>query len=95
MDEDIIAILAMFLVVFVPVVGITARIALKPFNEVFLEFLKSKQGERENRLTEQRLAFLEQEMLAMRTDVATLNEQKDFYRRLAEGAPNPPEQRSV
>jgi hypothetical protein len=87
MDDDIIAILAIFLVVFVPVVGITARIALKPFNEVILEFMRSRQSDRESRLTEQRLALLEQEVQAMRSDVATLNEQKDFYRRLAEGPP--------
>jgi hypothetical protein len=85
MDEDIVAILAMFTIVFVPVVGITARIALKPFREAITMYLQTRTGDREARLTEQRLSLLEQEMQLMRSEVTSLNEQKDFYRRLAEG----------
>lgn len=85
MDEDIIAIFAIFLIFFVPVVGITARIALKPFNEAILQFVKNRGGGQETRILEQRLALLEQEFAAMRADVAAIGDQRDFYKRLAEG----------
>ena len=84
MDEDIIAILATFLIVFVPVVGITARIALKPFNEAILLFLRSRHGDREARITEQRLSLLEQELQMLRAEFSSIAEQKEFYQRLAE-----------
>lgn len=90
MDEDILAILALFLIVFVPVVGITARIALKPFNEAILLFLRSRHGDREARITEQRLALLEQEIQSLRTEVHAVGEQKEFYQRLAEGGAKEP-----
>jgi hypothetical protein len=90
MDEDIIAILATFIVVFVPVVGITARIALNPFKETINLFLRNRYDERESRITEQRLALLEQEMQLMRAEVGSITEQKEFYRRLAEGGGGAP-----
>jgi hypothetical protein len=90
MNADIVAILAIFTVVFVPVVGITARIALNPFKETINLFLRSKQDDREARVTEQRLSLLEQEVQIMRGEVSSLTEQKDFYRRLAEGGTTAP-----
>lgn len=93
MNEDIIAILAIFTVVFVPVVGITARIALNPFKETINLFLRNRYDERESRITEQRLALLEQEMQLMRAEVGSITEQKEFYRRLAEGGGAPTDPR--
>jgi hypothetical protein len=92
MTEDVIAILATFTVVVIPVAGITLRIALNPFKETINLFLRSKQEERESSVTAQRLALLEQEMQLMRMEVSSLTEQKDFYRRLAE-APGTSESR--
>ena len=90
MDEDILGIIAVFLIVFVPVAGITARIALKPFNEAILLFLKNKNSDREDRLTDQRLALLEQEIQSLRGEVGAISEQKEFYQRLAEGGSSLP-----
>jgi hypothetical protein len=89
MDEDIIAILATFLIFFVPVVGITARIALKPFNEAILQFVKNRGAGQDTRILEQRLALLEQEFQAMRADVVSIADQREFYKRLAEGKATP------
>ena len=86
MDEDIIAILATFLVVFVPVAGITARIALKPLMEAYLKVLQTRQASLEVQTLERRLALVESELQAMKADVRELDAQKEFYRKLSEPA---------
>jgi hypothetical protein len=89
MDEDIIAIVATFLVVFVPVAGITLRIAVKPVAEAFAKYMQARQGTEELQLVERRLALLEQELGAMRNDMQHLTEEREFYRRLSEQHPQP------
>ena len=84
MDEDIIAIVATFLVVFVPVAGITLRIAVKPVAEAFAKYMQARQGTEELQLVERRLALLEQELGAVRNEVQHLTEEREFYRRLSE-----------
>ena len=83
MDEDIIGIIAGFLIVFVPVAGITLRIAVKPVAEAFTKYMQVKQGTEGLELVERRLALLEQELGAMRNEVSHLSEEREFYRKLA------------
>ncbi|HEX5724810.1 MAG TPA: hypothetical protein VFX98_05050 [Longimicrobiaceae bacterium] len=92
MDEDMLGILAGFLIVFVPVAGLTARIALKPVIEAYVKVLQARQTSLEMQTLERRLALVEQEIQAVRTDVHELGEQKEFYRKLAEPSapPAPP-----
>lgn len=90
MDEDIIAIVATFLVVFVPVAGITLRIAVKPVAEAFAKYMQARQGTEELQLLERRLALLEQELGAVRSEVQHLSEEREFYRRLSEQHPETP-----
>ncbi|HEX8693500.1 MAG TPA: hypothetical protein VF746_13845 [Longimicrobium sp.] len=90
MDEDIIAIVATFLVVFVPVAGITLRIAVKPVAEAFAKYMQARQGTEELQLVERRLALLEQELGAVRSEVQHLAEEREFYRRLSEQQPETP-----
>ena len=86
MDEDIVAIIASFLVVFVPVAGITARIALKPLIEAIGKVMAAKQGQEALQMMERRVALLEQELQAVRGDVRQVGEEREFYRRLVESS---------
>jgi hypothetical protein len=86
MDEDILAILAVFLVVFVPVAGITARIAIKPIVEAFTKYMQVRQGTEGMHLLERRIALLEQELGATRAEVQSLSEARDFDRQIGRGA---------
>jgi len=90
MDEDIIAILAIFLVVFVPVAGITARIAIKPIVEAFTKYMQVRQGTEGITMLERRIALLEQELGATRAEVQSLAEVRDFDRQIARGAEERP-----
>jgi len=90
MDEDILAILAVFLVVFVPVAGITARIAIKPIVEAFTKYMQVRQGTEGLHLLERRIALLEQELGATRAEVQSLSEVRDFDRQIGRGAEERP-----
>jgi hypothetical protein len=90
MDEDILAILATFLVVFVPVAGITARIAIKPIVEAFTKYMQVRQGTEGLHLLERRIALLEQELGATRAEVQSLSETRDFDRQIARGGEERP-----
>lgn len=86
MDEDIIAIVATFLIVFVPVAGITARIAVKPIVEALTRYMQARQGTEALQMVERRMALLEQELGAVRSDVQHLSDERDFFRKLAESS---------
>ena len=86
MDQQLIETLAVFLVVFVPVVGITARIALKPLIEAFAKNIQARQSSEALQLIERRMALLEQEMQVMRGEVHQIGDERDFYRRLSAGS---------
>ncbi len=90
MDEDIVAILAIFLVVFVPVAGITARIAIKPIVEAFTKYMQVRQGTEGLHLLERRIALLEQELGATRAEVQSLSEVRDFDRQIGRGGEERP-----
>ena len=87
MDEDIIETLALFLIIFVPVAGITARIAIKPIVEAFTKYMQVRQGTEGMELLERRMALLEQELGATRAEVQSLSEARDFDRQIAAGGP--------
>lgn len=87
MDEDIIAIIATFLIVFVPVAGITARIAVKPIVEALTRYMQARQGTEALQMVERRMALLEQEFQSVRSDVQHLTDERDFYKKLSEGSP--------
>jgi hypothetical protein len=87
MDEDIIETLALFLIIFVPVAGITARIAIKPIVEAFTKYMQVRQGTEGMELLERRMALLEQELGATRAEVQSLSEARDFDRQIAAGSP--------
>jgi hypothetical protein len=79
MDEDIIAIIAGFLIVFVPVAGITLRFALKPLVDSIARIMEVRAGREQTELLERRVALLEQEL----DRVASLAEGVAFEKRLS------------
>jgi hypothetical protein len=82
----ILAILVTGAAVLIPIVGITARFALKPVVEAFAR-LKESQGAGERQaLMEQRIALLEEQLHAMERDQARLLEEADFRRQLGQPA---------
>jgi hypothetical protein len=91
MDEDIIAILAIFLCVFTPIAGLTLRFALKPLVDSIARLLEARSGNGAQataataELAERRIALLEQELGMMRVDLQRVTEQKDFMERLTAG----------
>ena len=84
MDEDIVGIVMVGLIVFVPVAGITARIALKPLIDSMIRIAEMRRSTEEVRLLDKRIALLEQELHGVKDEVQELTEQKEFYRKLAE-----------
>ena len=89
MDEDIIAMLAVFLCFFVPIAGLTLRFALKPIVESIARLLEVRAmaapAAAAAELNERRIALLEAELGAMRQDLQRVVEQKEFMDRLSAG----------
>lgn len=89
MDEDIIAMIAIFLCFFVPIAGLTLRFALKPIVDSIVRLLEARAistpSAAASELNERRVALLEAELSAMRQDLQRLAEQKDFMQQLGVG----------
>jgi hypothetical protein len=83
MDEDILAMLLTTMVVFVPVAGLTMRFALKPIVDSIARLMEARAQTATSELLEKRLALVEQELQAMRAEVARVVERGDFYDKLA------------
>ncbi len=84
MDEDILAMLLISLIVFVPVAGITARFALKPLIDSVIRIAEMRRSTEDVRILERRIALLEQEMNGLKGEMHEIGEQKEFYRKLSE-----------
>jgi len=84
MDEDILAILVIGILLFIPIAGVTIRFALKPVVESIARLMEVKAGSEASELLERRMALLEQELNATRDDLRTLAAKQDFDRRLSE-----------
>jgi len=72
-------------IVLIPVIGVTARFALKPTAEALSRFF-DHQGLRETvRVLERRIDFHEHQIEGLEATIRRLNESADFDRRLLEG----------
>jgi hypothetical protein len=86
---DLTALVAVILgisVVLVPVIGITARFALKPIVEAMGRGLAHKGIEETVQILERRMALLEQQLESMDGSVRRLTEMSEFDRALESGA---------
>jgi hypothetical protein len=81
----IVAIIMGISIVLVPVIGLTARFALKPFVESMGTFLQSRNVEETVRILERRMALMEQQMEAMETSIGRVSDAAEFHRDLRGG----------
>jgi hypothetical protein len=92
MPIDLTAVIATIMgisIVLVPVIGLTARFALKPLAESLGHFFQSKNVEESVRILERRMALMEQHLESIETSLQRLNEAAEFHRELHSGAPAP------
>lgn len=83
--EDILAILFVGLCFLIPIIGLTARFALKPVVEAIARVRESQGAAQALQLLERRMALLEQEVQStalLREDVQRLIEDHEFRREL-------------
>ena len=85
---DLVAIIGTIMgisVVLVPVIGLTARFALKPLVESLGHFFQSRNVEESVRILERRMALMEQHMETMETTLMRVAETAEFHRDLRSG----------
>lgn len=90
---DIVALVAVFMgisIVLIPVIGITARFALKPTVEALARLFEHKGLEDTVGVMERRMALLESQMESIDHSVKQISEAVDFHRALASGTPSAP-----
>ena len=78
-------------IVLVPVIGLTARFALKPMVEAFAKFGHSRELDESVNILERRMALMEQQLESIDGSVRRLAEVSEFHRALEKGesAPDP------
>jgi hypothetical protein len=84
---EIVAIIMGISIVLVPVIGLTARFALKPLVESMGHFFQSRNVEESVRILERRMGLLEQHLETMETTLLRLSEAAEFHRDLRSGGP--------
>jgi hypothetical protein len=89
MDEDILAIGAIFLCVFTPIAGLTLRVALKPIVDSIARLLEARASTTPAlaaaEMSERRLTLMEAELSAVRSELQRVSEQRDFMEQLGAG----------
>jgi hypothetical protein len=88
---DVTEIIAVFMgisIVLIPVIGLTARFAIKPVVEALSRGLESRGQDETVRILERRVGLLEAQVEAMEHSVARVEEAKDFEAQLRQPAPS-------
>ena len=86
---DIVSLVAVMMgisVVLIPVIGLTARFALKPTVEALGRFFETKGSEEIVRILERRVALLEQQVEHLEGSQARLEDISEFNKQLASGS---------
>jgi len=89
---DLTALLAVFMgvsVVLVPVIGLTARFALKPTVEALSRFFERRGNDEAISILERRMALIEQQVESIDSNVKRLVETAEFDQNLAAPPPSP------
>lgn len=91
MDSNFIGLVAVVLgglTVLIPVAAFATRFAVKPVLEMYLKTRAEQHDESADMaLIEKRMAFLEQQLESLGTDVGRLLEEREFDRRLLNKSP--------
>jgi hypothetical protein len=74
-------------IVLVPVIGLTARFALKPTVEALGRFFDHKGLDESVHIMERRMALMEQQIESLESSVQRIAEVTDFHNALDAGAP--------
>ena len=85
---DLVALVSSILgisIVLIPVMGVTARFALKPTVEALGRMFEHRGLEETVQILERRLALMEQQMESMETSVRRIADAQDFERALESG----------
>lgn len=82
----IVAIVLGMLVVLIPIAGLTARYALKPLVESFARLFDVQNVEETLRMSERRMALMEQQIEGLEGEVRRLRETQEFDTALLDGA---------
>jgi hypothetical protein len=83
---DIVALVSVILgisIVLVPVIGLTARFALKPVVEALARVFESRSVDETVRILERRVELQEQQIEALQSSLKQVAETQDFDRQLA------------
>lgn len=89
-EVDLVALVAVIMgvsIVLIPVIGLTARFALKPTVETLAKFFDVKGDQQVVQLLERRVALLEQHIEHVESSVNRLGETQEFDRQLKGAAP--------
>ncbi len=86
----LVAVIMVFSIVLIPVIGLTARFAFKPIAESLVRLLAVRGDEETIQLLERRVALLEQQVDAMETSVRRVEQAESFHRQLEGGGPGTP-----
>lgn len=78
-------------VVVIPVIGLTARFALKPTVEALSRFFEGRGQEESTRILERRIALLEQQVDVLESGLRRVEDVTEFDHRLRAGSPRPME----
>jgi hypothetical protein len=81
----LVAVIMIFSVVLVPIIGLTARFALKPTMEALSQFFQQKGVEETVRILERRVGLLEQQVEQMEGQLTQVAEVQRFDRQLGAG----------
>jgi hypothetical protein len=92
LDEEVIlgglSILFAGMVVLVPVLGITLRLAIKPFFDTWAEIQRGRSDSERNALLERQIDLLETELQQVQQVLGSLVEAQEFQRKLADPTPD-------
>ena len=83
---DLTALLAVFMgtsIVLIPIIGLTARFALKPTVEALSRFFDKKGSDEAISILERRMALIEQHLESTESSVQRLTETAEFDQKLA------------
>ncbi len=82
---EIIAVIMGISVVLIPVIGITARFALKPTVDAFSRLFEGRGANESISILERRMALMESQMESIESNVKRLVDVTDFHQQLESG----------
>jgi hypothetical protein len=91
---SLVAVILGISIVLVPVIGLTARFALKPAVEALAKLFENRQLDETVRILERRMELQEHQIESLQASVQQLSDARDFDRALAAPPPAAPSSRS-